>query len=48
MDKLTIELTVEQTQYVLNVLAEKPYQEVADIISEVTTQANAQLAPKED
>lgn len=43
MDKLKIELTQEQTQYILNVLDLRPHVEVRDIIDTILQQANEQV-----
>lgn len=43
MKNLTLELTVEQVQRLLNLLGEHPYITVSDIIDNVKKQANDQM-----
>lgn len=40
---ITIKLTYEQVQRVLNILGQAPYVEIADIIDLIKEQANEQL-----
>ena len=44
--KITFELTVEETNYILAALGARPFVEVADLITKVKVQAESQLAPK--
>jgi len=43
---VTITLTVDEANYVLAALGARPFAEVADLITRVKAQAEAQLAPK--
>ena len=47
MEKLKIELTQDDLQYVLNLLSERPYKEVSDLISDIVLQAQRQLNTEE-
>ena len=42
-----VKLPADKVQYILNVLAQRPYSESAELIAEVSKQAQAQLAAKE-
>jgi len=42
---VVIKMTVDQAQYVLNALADKPYKEAADLIESISYQAKSQLNP---
>jgi hypothetical protein len=44
--KITLELTVEETNYILAALGQRPFAEVVDLIARVKAQAESQLAPK--
>lgn len=41
---IKLNLTIEETNYILNVLAERPYNEVADLIMKIQQQGNEQIA----
>ena len=41
--ELTIKLTDEQVQRVLNILGQAPYMEIADVIDAIKKQANEQI-----
>lgn len=41
--QLKIELTVDEVNRTLNVLADKPFREVADLIGKIKAQADAQF-----
>jgi len=43
-EKLTVTLTVAQWNIVMQALGERPFAQVAGVIQEVKTQADAQLA----
>ena len=47
MEKLKIELAQDDLQYILNVLSERPYKEVSDLISDIVLQAQKQLNTEE-
>ena len=47
MEKLKIELAQDDLQYVLNLLSERPYKEVSDLISDIVLQAQRQLNTEE-
>ena len=49
MENLTLTLTVQAWDYILNVLAKRPFEECAGLISEIKKQADAQVnaAPQE-
>lgn len=42
---LAITLSQDKVQYILNVLAERPFKEVADLIPDIVKQSTDQLAP---
>jgi hypothetical protein len=46
-DKVVLTLTVTDANFILGILAEKPYKEVANIIHLISIQANEQLATKQ-
>ena len=43
MEKVKIELAQDDLQYVLNLLSERPYKEVSDLISDIVLQAQEQV-----
>lgn len=45
---MNIQLTPEETQFVLNTLAEKPYQQVAGLISKIVQQVQNEQAAQTD
>ena len=47
MEKVKIELLQNDLQYVLNLLSERPYKEVSDLISDIVLQAQKQLNTEE-
>ena len=47
MEKTKIELLQNDLQYILNVLSERPYKEVSDLISDIVLQAQKQLNTEE-
>lgn len=42
---VTLQLTKDQAQYVVNVLMTRPYGEVKDLLENIVQQANTQLIP---
>lgn len=42
--KITLELTVEETNYILAALGQRPFAEVVDLIARLKKEAEAQLA----
>lgn len=48
MDKLTLNLTLDQLNVVLFSLSKMPYENVAELIMEVRRQAQEQLPKKEE
>ena len=42
MEKLKIELTQSDLQYIIDLLVERPYKEVSDLISDIVLQAQKQ------
>lgn len=40
---IKLNLTVEEINFVLNILAERPYNEVADLIMKIRQQGNEQV-----
>lgn len=42
--EINITLPAQAVQYVLNVLAERPYREANEVIAAIMSQANAQLS----
>ena len=47
MEKVKIELLQNDLQYILNLLSERPYKEVSDLISDIVLQAQRQLNTEE-
>ena len=47
MEKVKIELLQNDLQYILNVLSERPYKEVSDLISDIVLQTQKQLNTEE-
>ena len=47
MDKISIKLTSQQWAYILNVLGQRPYVEVVELIAEIQKQAVDDQTPKE-
>ena len=47
MEKVKIELLQNDLQYILNLLSERPYKEVSDLISDIVLQAQKQLNTEE-
>lgn len=43
MEKLKIELTQSDLQYIIDLLVERPYKEVSDLISDIILQAQEQV-----
>jgi len=43
--KITLELTVEETNYILAALGQRPFAEVVDLIARLKKDAESQLAP---
>ena len=43
MENIKIELTVEETNIVLNALSSRPYMEVCGLINKIQTEGNKQL-----
>ena len=43
MEKVKIDLTQSDLQYILNLLSERPYKEVSDLISNIVLQAQRQV-----
>jgi hypothetical protein len=43
--KITLELTVEETNYILAALGQRPFAEVVELISRLKKEAEAQLTP---
>lgn len=43
MENLTLTLTVQAWDYILNVLAKRPFEECAGLISEIKRQADEQI-----
>lgn len=43
MENLTLTLTVQAWDYILNVLAKRPFEECAGLISEIKKQADEQV-----
>ena len=43
MEKVKIDIEQNDLQYILNVLSERPYKEVSDLISDIVLQAQKQL-----
>ena len=47
MEKVKINIEQNDLQYILNVLSERPYKEVSDLISDIVLQAQRQLNTEE-
>ena len=47
MEKVKINIEQNDLQYILNVLSERPYKEVSDLISDIVLQAQKQLNAEE-
>ena len=47
MEKVKINIEQNDLQYILNVLSERPYKEVSDLISDIVLQAQKQLNTEE-
>ena len=47
MEKVKIDIEQNDLQYILNVLSERPYKEVSDLISDIVLQAQKQLNTEE-
>ena len=47
MGKVKINIAQNELQYILNVLSERPYKEVSDLISDIVLQAQKQLNTEE-
>lgn len=47
MDKISIKLTSQQWAYILNVLGQRSYVEVVELIAEIQKQAVDDQTPKE-
>ena len=47
MEKVKINIAQNDLQYILNVLSERPYKEVSDLISDIVLQAQRQLNTEE-
>ena len=47
MEKLKINIEQNELQYILNVLSERPYKEVSDLISDIVLQAQEQVKTEE-
>ena len=47
MEKVKINIEQNELQYILNVLSERPYKEVSDLISDIVLQAQKQLNTEE-
>ena len=47
MEKVKINIAQNDLQYILNVLSERPYKEVSDLISDIVLQAQKQLNTEE-
>ena len=47
MEKVKIELLQNDLQYILNLLSERPYKEVSDLISDIVLQAQKQIKAEE-
>ena len=47
MEKVKINIGQNDLQYILNVLSERPYKEVSDLISDIVLQAQKQLNTEE-
>ena len=47
MEKVKIELLRNDLQYILNLLSERPYKEVSDLISDIVLQAQKQINTEE-
>lgn len=45
MDNISVSLSVQAWNNILAVLGDRPFKEVADLISEIKRQAEAQIAP---
>ena len=45
MDNISVALSVQSWNNILAVLGDRPFKEVADLISEIKRQAEAQIAP---
>lgn len=43
MEKVKIELLQNDLQYILNLLSERPYKEVSDLISDIVLQVQEQV-----
>ena len=43
MNEIVIKLTLEEVNYILNVLSEKPYKEVFTLIAKIQEQGNKQI-----
>ena len=43
MEKVKINIAQNDLQYILNVLSERPYKEVSDLISDIVLQAQRQV-----
>ena len=48
MEKLKIELAQDDLQYILDMLVEKPYKEVSELISDIFMQAKNQMEKTEE
>lgn len=46
--ELTLTLTIEETNAILTVLAEAPYKIAEPLITKIRSQAQPQVAPKEE
>jgi hypothetical protein len=44
---MTIELTLDEVNQILNALGQRPYVEVANLIGKIATQAQSQETPAE-
>lgn len=47
MENVKINIAQNDLQYILNVLSERPYKEVSDLISDIVLQAQKQLNAEE-
>ena len=47
MEKVKIDIEQNELQYILNVLTERPYKEVSDLISDIILQVQKQLNTEE-
>jgi len=48
VDKISIELSINSWNVIMNALAQRPFAEVVDLIAEIKRQGEAKLDPKVD